>query len=75
MIYKFILLWGEKINKMRKKEYLSYKKNLNRRSKIFRKLYLKSQENSWKIICKKEISRINCIIKDLNLTYKEIKKL
>lgn len=51
---------------MRKKEYLSYKKNLNRRSKIFRKLYLKSQENSWKIICKKEISRINCIIKDLN---------
>lgn len=56
---------------MRKRQYLLYKKNLNRRIKIFRKLYIKCKKDILREMNKNEISRIQCIIKDLNLSYKE----
>lgn len=55
---------------MKKNEYILYMKNLNRRIKVLRKLYIKSQKDTLIAMYKKEISRTKHIIKDLNLKYK-----
>ena len=51
---------------MRKSNYLKWKKQLNRRVKMYRRFYIKFKKDSLKELNKEMIERTKMTIKDLN---------